>query len=82
MTETDQIATYPTRPSTAAVVAIVGLAIFTCWITWRAKKLESSLIPSNRVLALIHKAAPDFTLPSLDGRAISLAGYRSKKRWS
>ena len=80
MTETDQIATDPAPPSTAAVVAIIGLAIFTCWITWRAKKLESSLTPSSRPLALIHKPAPDFTLPSLDGKAISLAGYRSQKR--
>ena len=80
MTETHQIATYPAGPSAAAVVAIAGLAIFTCWITWRAKKLESSLTPSNQAFAVIHKAAPDFTLSSLDGRTISLAGYRSQKK--
>ncbi len=29
--------------------------------------------------ALLHKPAPDFTLPTLDGRTISLADYRGKK---
>ena len=80
MTETQQMSAPAARPSTIAVVAVVALAIFTVWITWRAKKLETLSRPENRPLTLIHKPAPDFTLPALDGRSISLAAYRSQKK--
>ncbi len=67
------------RPSVAAITGIVALVAFTVWITWRAKKLEMSSSGENRALALLNKTAPDFTLPALDGRMISLRDYRGKK---
>jgi peroxiredoxin len=60
-------------------LAIVALAVFTIWITWRAKSLEVRSQGSRRVSAVLHKPAPDFRLPTLDGRSISLTDYRGKK---
>ncbi len=67
------------RPSLPAAVAICGLVVFTIWITWRAKSLESRSQMSGPPVAMLHKPAPDFRLPALDGRTISLADYRGKK---
>ena len=69
----------PTRLSPAAVCAIVALAVFTVWITWRAKALELGLGVNGTKLALVGKQAPDFHLPALDGRTVSLSDYRGKK---
>jgi peroxiredoxin len=69
-----------TRPSSAAVLAIVVLAGFTMWITWQAKALEKDLDTSTQKIALLDKPAPDFSLPSLDGHPVSLADYRGKKK--
>jgi peroxiredoxin len=66
------------RPSAAAALALAGLAVFTVWITWRAKALEWRLHGHNPGAALTGKAAPDFALPALDGHAVSLADYRGK----
>jgi peroxiredoxin len=66
------------RPSVAAALAIVGLAVFTVWITWRAKVLEN--IPNAQSTALLNKPAPNFKLTALDGRTISLADYRGKEK--
>ncbi len=67
------------RPSLPAALAITGLVVFTVWITWRAKKLETGSHGPNQAIAVLYKPAPDFTLPSLDGRTISLRDYRGKK---
>jgi peroxiredoxin len=67
------------RLSRGMVLAISGLAVFTVWISWRAKRLEISLHSGAEITALLHKPAPDFTLQSLDGRAVSLADFRGKQ---
>jgi peroxiredoxin len=67
------------RPSAAAALAITGLAVFTIWITWRAKGLESRAASHDRSGELLNKSAPAFALRSLDGRDVSLADYRGKK---
>jgi len=69
----------PTRLSPAAVCAIVALAAATVWITWRAKALEVDLGVASTKLALVGKQAPDFRLPALDGRTVSLSDYHGKK---
>jgi peroxiredoxin len=60
--------------------AVVLLVLFTAFITWRAKRLETAFLLRNPSSALMHKPAPDFTLESNDGRTISLADYRGKKK--
>ena len=67
------------RFSPAALCATVALAAFTVWITWRAKGLELDLGGNATKLALVGKQAPDFHLPALDGRTVSLSDYRGKK---
>lgn len=66
------------RPSPAAALSLAALAVFTIWITWRAKRLETGSQDSEAPVALLHKPAPDFSLPTLDGRTISLANSRGK----
>jgi peroxiredoxin len=68
------------RPSLAAVLAVAALAVFTVWITWRAKSLESESPAGNQAVALLHKPAPDFSLPALDGHVVSLAAERGKRK--
>jgi len=68
-------------PSTPAVAALVALAAFTVWITWRAKTIETSLGSfEGQASALDGKPAPDFRLASLDGRTVSAAEFRGKKK--
>jgi peroxiredoxin len=69
----------PTRVSRAAVCAIVALGAFSVWITWRAKTLEEDLGVNGTKLALVGKQAPEFHLPALDGRAVSLSDYHGRK---
>src|SRR4029077_16599465 len=64
----------------AAVFGIAILAIFTVFITWRAKALESSLLLRAQTPALTNEMAPEFALSSLDGRTVSLADYKGKKK--
>jgi len=66
------------RVSVRAMAAIAALAAFTVWITWRAKALELGARHGNRPSALVGKAAPQFSLESLDGRRLSLADYHGK----
>ena len=66
--------------SPVALLAIAALAAFTVFITWRAKKLESSMRDRSEQPELINKAAPAFDLPALDGGRVSLADYRGKKK--
>jgi peroxiredoxin len=68
------------RPSATHVLAIVGLAAFTVWITWRAKGLESRLARDDEAATLRNGPAPDFSLSSIDGSTISLGDYRGKKK--
>ena len=67
-----------TDRSIVRVLAIAALALFTVWITWRAKTLETRLGGRSPTAALTGKHAPDFALQTLDGRTISLANYRGK----
>jgi len=68
------------RPPAGTALALASLALFTIWITWRAKALEMRLSHADESIALLHKQAPDFRLQSLDGRTISLADFRGKKK--
>jgi peroxiredoxin len=53
------------------------MAVFTVWITWRAKAIEMGHVegaPSR----LLGKAAPAFALEALDGHKAALADYHGK----
>ncbi len=63
------------KPSPPQVLGIAALAIFTLFITWRAKSLEKRLHERNETSALVGKKAADFSLPALDGQ-----DFRSKKK--
>ena len=63
------------------MVLIAALAAFSVFITWRAKKLEMTLLKRSEGPAIANnETAPEFALPSLDGRTVSLADYRGKKK--
>jgi peroxiredoxin len=66
------------RPSPRAALALAALALFTAWITWRAKAIEIGSRWRNEPSALTGKPAPDFTLQSLAGARAALADYRGK----
>jgi cytochrome c biogenesis protein CcmG, thiol:disulfide interchange protein DsbE len=68
----------PRRTRIVRAAAIVILAAFTIWISWCAKTLELRLSASRSTL-LRDRTAPDFSLPALDGRTISLRDYRDRK---
>ncbi len=68
------------RPSAVAIVAVLILAGFTVWITRQSKSLERDLEVGGQRIALLDKPAPDFHLTSSDGRSLSLADYRGKKK--
>ncbi|MGA9882532.1 MAG: TlpA family protein disulfide reductase [Candidatus Acidiferrales bacterium] len=65
--------------SLAQIAGIFVLAAFTVFITWRAKKLETSLTGQAETAVMVNKQAPTFSLPSLSGNQVSLADYRGKK---
>ncbi len=67
------------RPSPGIALALSGLAVFTVWISWKAKALELSLHSGVEVSALLHKPAPGLALKTLDGRDVSLADFRGKQ---
>jgi peroxiredoxin len=62
------------------ILAIVALVLFTVFITWRAKKIERALADHNSASTMKDKRAPDFSLDSLEGRKISIAEFRGKKK--
>jgi peroxiredoxin len=58
------------------ILVIAALAAFTIFITWRARMLETSLErPGN-----LNTVAPDFWASTPDGRTVSLADFRGKKK--
>jgi peroxiredoxin len=62
-----------------AVAATAALALFTIWITWRAKALEAgSMRPHSGRHVTLNKPAPPFRLTALDGRNVELADYRGR----
>jgi peroxiredoxin len=69
----------PIKLKTWQVVAIVLLALFTIFITWRVKRLENRVLQRTSAAVMISKNAPEFTLPALSGETVSLANYRGKK---
>jgi peroxiredoxin len=68
------------RPSAVAIVAFVLLGGFTVWITRQAKALERDLDVTSQRIVLLDQSAPDFHLTAADGRSVSLADYRGKKK--
>lgn len=68
------------RLSVPAIAALVLLAAFTIFITWRAKKLEAAIRDRADEPELINKAAPSFELQALDGQKVALADYHGKKK--
>jgi peroxiredoxin len=62
-----------------ATAALAVLAVFTVWITWRAKALEGGIRAIHDTSKLEGKPAPDFQLQSLDGRTVSLSDFRGKR---
>jgi peroxiredoxin len=69
-------ATAGPRLSVRALLVIAALAAFTIFITWRASVLEKSLEQPR----LVHVQAPDFWAATTDGRTVSLADFRGKKK--
>jgi peroxiredoxin len=67
------------KPPAGAIAALIALAAFTIFITWRAKLLEASIARTGTTVELLHKPAPQVTLASLDGRKVSIADFRDKK---
>jgi len=69
-------ATARSRLSVRALLVIAALAAFTIFITWRASLLEKSLEQPR----LVHVQAPDFWAATTDGRTVSLADFRGRKK--
>src|SRR5271156_4199148 len=61
-------------------LALVLLAVFTVFITWRAKALEMGHQADSESPHLTGKSAPAFSLTALDGRTVSLADFHGKKK--
>jgi peroxiredoxin len=62
------------------LLGTLALAVFTLFITWKAKSLEKRLHEGSDASALVHKKAGDFSLQGLDGQTVALADYRGKKK--
>jgi peroxiredoxin len=69
----------PIRLSPLQIAGIIALAVFTIFITWRAKSLEKAIAKRDPASEIVSKTAPGFSLPALDGRTISLSDYAGKK---
>jgi peroxiredoxin len=60
--------------------AVAVLAVFTVWITWLAKRMESQQPGGTQARLLMRQPAPDLPLKSLDGRPVSLAEFKGQKK--
>jgi peroxiredoxin len=69
----------PIRLTSLQTILFAALAVFTLYITWRAKSLEKSIANRDDTSAIVSKPAPGFSLASLDGRTVSLSDYAGKK---
>ena len=69
-----------TKPSTPQLLGILVLALFTVFITWKAKSLDKRFHEGSDASSLVSKRAADFSLAALDGNTYSLADYRGKKK--
>src|SRR6476620_7486386 len=69
----------PIRLTSLQTILFAALAVFTLYITWRAKSLEKSIANRDETSAIVSKPAPEFSLASLDGRTVSLSDYAGKK---
>ena len=56
------------------------LVVATLPLVWKAKSLEKRLFGHGDEQALLNKAAPDFTLPTLAGESVSTKDFRGKKK--
>jgi peroxiredoxin len=62
--------------SALAILLIAALAVFTVFITGRARKLETRLMqPTN-----VQTQAPNFWAAAPDGRTVSLSDFRGKQK--
>jgi peroxiredoxin len=66
--------------SAPQLLGIVLLGLFTVFITWKAKSLDKRLHESTDASMMVNKKAAEFSLPTLDSKAISLGDYRGKKK--
>ena len=62
------------------MLGIAVLALFTVFITWKAKSLEDRMHARSEPSALVNKKATDFSLRSLDAQQVALADFRGKKK--
>jgi len=63
-------------PSTSVIFLIAALAVFTIFITGRARKLETRLLqPTN-----VQTQAPNFWAAAPDGHTVSLSDFRGKQK--
>lgn len=69
-----------TKLHPAAVAGIAVLAVFSVFITWKAKTLEEKILSAAGSVPNIGKQAPDFSLSTIDGQTVRLADYRGKKK--
>jgi hypothetical protein len=60
-----------TKSSAPQLLGITLLALFTIFITWKAKSLDKRLYEGPDASAMVNKKAADFSLPTLDGTTIS-----------
>ncbi len=63
----------------ARIVGIAAIAAFTVFITWQAKRLETTLDGLSETAVMVNRQAPSFSLPSLSGGQVALANYRGEK---